>query len=268
VSKSDREIFLAHLNSAVGELRPHFEAMEACLAKPILVSHGFVEWFRYKQQNDVLLCFLKGIKIVSTLNAAVILLEKGFNQEVGALCRIVDDCCNDVMFMCLNLQGEPDKQKMQFFNDFFQEEFDDVRNPLDSRRKREPVRRKAIHAAFGNAAKGILNPSDSQKAQYVIHGAMSGYIHGAYPHIMELYSGSPPTFHMEGVKGTERECEIDQHFSGTVHRAIMTSELVSKRIGNPIIVENIRATLLKFESDFNYKIEDPNMLIQKGRNRP
>ena len=31
---------------------------------------------------------------------------------------------------------------------------------------------------------------------------MSGFVHGAYPHIMELYGGNPPHFHLNGMLGT------------------------------------------------------------------
>ena len=31
---------------------------------------------------------------------------------------------------------------------------------------------------------------------------MSGYVHGAYPHIMELYGGNPAHYHLKGMFGT------------------------------------------------------------------
>ena len=47
-----------------------------------------------------------------------------------------------------------------------------------------------------------LNPSDAQSAMSTLHKAYSGYVHGAYPHIMELYGGNPARFHMAGMRDT------------------------------------------------------------------
>ena len=57
--------------------------------------------FRHETLTESLACYLKGIKTISTLNASIVLLRQGYTQDVGALCRMVDDFCNEICFLLL-----------------------------------------------------------------------------------------------------------------------------------------------------------------------
>ena len=44
-----------------------------------------------------------------------------------------------------------------------------------------------------------VNPSDGQEVHRTLAKAFSGYVHGASPHIIEMYGGLPEKFHTSGM---------------------------------------------------------------------
>jgi len=226
-------------------------------------------WFRYSVQSDTLLCFLKGVKLISTLNAALLLLRAGYVQECGALFRIASDCYTDILFFLLPRDGDKtSKDQDRFFEEFFQEEFEDPAYPLGTNQKRDNVPRKTIFASFGSLVKGHVNPSDAQSTLLTLHKAFSGYVHGAYPHIMELYGGAPARFHMSGMENTPKQVEMATHFLTELYRAIMATELVAMKLGLNEIRKAIRALLVEYETKLSLKsTESPESLVRKAKKK-
>ncbi|MCX5726865.1 MAG: hypothetical protein NT030_06830 [Candidatus Saganbacteria bacterium] len=69
---------------------------------------------------------------------------------------------------------------------------------------RNIVPRKKVRAGVSRVLSNCVNPHDLHEILTTEENAFSGYIHGAYPHIMELYGGDPPRFHMNGMLDTPR----------------------------------------------------------------
>jgi hypothetical protein len=239
--------FLDYIAGVLQRLEQHYHQMASVLEPPLLVSLGGASFFRHREQSDRLLCFLKGVKLVSTLNASFLLYRNGFTQEVGALARIADDLFNDILFMLRPLEADaPSKDQLRFFEEFFQEEFANSNDPLGSAQKRDIVPRRKLHATFGQLAEDELNASDAQITMATIHAAFSGYVHGAYPHIMEMYAGNPGRFHMSGMRDTPRMAEWSRQLVTYVHRGIMVSELVARKLGLNDSEKELRALLLAY----------------------
>lgn len=247
-----------HLKATLARLEHAYRALEGTFGTPlpqeITTSRGSGVVFRYRQQSDTLLCFLKGVKLISTLNGALVLLAQGYVQEISALIRIADDCSSDILFMLLPANGDkPSQDQDRFFEEFYQEEFDDPARPLGANNKRDVVPRKSVFSAFARLVQAHLNPSDAQSAMATIHKAFSGFVHGAYPHIMELYGGQPPKYHMSGMAGTPKEAEARKQLIAEIYRAIMVSELVSRKLGMEDVRLSIRALLQEYEIRFDIK---------------
>jgi hypothetical protein len=79
-----------------------------------------------------------------------------------------------------------------------------------------------------------------------IHETYSGYIHGASPHIMELYGGIPPRFHMKGMLGTPRHEDHTDDLLDYYHRAIISFAFAAKAFGD----EALFATIHEFSRHF------------------
>jgi hypothetical protein len=243
-----------YLATVLQRLEQHYHFMAGTLKPPVLVNRGGVPFFRHEEQTDVLLCFLKGVKLVSTLNAGLLLFRYGYAQELGALARIADDLLNDVLFMLKPLDGDnPSKDQLRFFDEFFQEEFESPLNVLAGAQKRDIVSRRKLHATFGHLAKDALNPSDAQSMMSTIHAALSGYVHGAYPHIMELYGGSPGRFHMSGMASTPRIAEWNGQLITYIHRGVMVTELIARKLGQKDTEKSLRTLLIEYETTLNCK---------------
>jgi hypothetical protein len=162
---------------------------------------------------------------------------------------MVDDFCNEIFFLLVPQNGEKfSEDQIRFLENFFQEEFDRPDDPLRSTQKRNTLPVKRIFATFGKLASGEMNPSDAQELLRTTHQAFSGYVHGAYPHIMEMYGGSPPYFHLTGMLDTPRIPEWQSQLIGYVQRLIIASVLVARKVGLTELEVPIRALLEEFET--------------------
>lgn len=243
-----------YLTQTCQRLEQIYAEMDRAAGPVLFRDVGPHRHFRHEVLTESLACYLKGIKAISTLNAAIVLLRQGYAQEVGALCRMVDDFCNEIFFLLMP-QGSDgfSEDQMRFLENFFQEEFDKPDDPLRSAQKRDTVSVKKIHATFGKLAAGELNPSDAQELLRTVHQANSGYVNGAYPHIMEMYGGNPPRFHISGMLGTPRISGCRSQLVNYVQRLIIASVLVARKLGVTDLEVPLRALLEDFEKSTGTK---------------
>ena len=211
-----------YLESILKELGSLYHEMADLVESPVVVPSGVSTAWRYKTQTESLTCYLKAIKTISTLNACMVLLKAGHAQEIGALCRMIDAYCNEIFFLLMPQDGDNfSKEQIQFLEDFYQEEFDKPEDPLGSTQKRKNVPVKKIHSTFSKIAKSETNPSDTQELLRTTHQAFSGYVHGAYPHIMELFGSNKP--YLNGMHGTPRMDEWRGQLVRYIYRTIMAT---------------------------------------------
>jgi hypothetical protein len=231
------ESFIAELEECVHALSKHF-------GPPVLVVKGKDRHvFRYKEINDLLLSMLKCVRAVSALNASVVLLRAGHIFEVYALCRVVDECNEEVTFMAVPAgdNDKPSDDQQRLYAEFFQEEFEDETNVVGTQIPRDRVSRKRIRAAIANMKGHPGNPSDVIAIHKTLYQVFSGYLHGAYVHIMESYGGRPPGyFHMRGMLGTPKIQECEMQLPNYIFRTICSAEIVAMRVGDSGLRERIR----------------------------
>lgn len=254
-----------YLAKTLLQLHAQYDVLVEYLPRVKRVQIGGNIFFRHPEQSAVLMCHLKGVKLISTLNASILLLRSGYVQEIGALCRMADDFCYEIMFfMGSKPESGPSKDQNRMLDSFFQEEFENPDDMLGSPQNRDTVPRRKINAAFGSAVKNEVNPHDAQRTLETIHKTFSGYVHGAYPHIMELYGGLPPRFHMDGMLGTPRIKEWLGQLVIYVYRSIMVTELIAMRLGAEAQVQIIRQLLVEYEVTMNCKpTETAEAMIRK-----
>ncbi len=225
------------MSTSIAALKSAIEA-EACLIhrldkyfeSPIFVLIDGLPFFRHRTKSDLLVSYLKVLRALSSLRACIVLLEAGYVQEIGVLCRCIQDYCEDVLFLS-NRQsdGKQTEQQTRFVQEFFQEEFDNPRNPFASTQRRNQVPRQKVHAEIARLPHQPVNSSDAQELHRTIHKAFSGYVHGAYPHIMEIYGGNPPKYCTAGMLCTPRIQEWTDNLVSYVLRLGVASTIVAKR---------------------------------------
>jgi hypothetical protein len=239
------------LDEAVAGLDQCVQVLSSSFELPQRVVLNGMEVFRHANQNDLLLSFMKLVKIASHNNAAMVLIRAGYVQEVYALCRMIDEACEDIHFMegAHGEDGKPTKQQYTFINEFFQEEFSGE-DSVESHTSRDRVPRQKVRAA--NAKLGLgevkLDPSREVKLVGVIAGTFSGYVHGAYVHLMELFGGPFLRFHTRGMLGTPRLQECLANHVHYVFRSLLAVEAVGYRA---------------FREDVVYRALDLNIVLAR-----
>lgn len=263
-------VTIDQLRQAIAQTQQVVESLERHFSRPDLVAIRGKPFFRHRSQNDLLLSQLKCVRAVSSLNACIVLLEHGYVQEIGTLCRCIDDFNQDVLFLGTPLgEAGPSEQQTRLVREFFQEEFDNIDNPLRSTQERNRVPRSKVLAGIARMSGQPLNPSDAQEMHRTVQQAFSGYVHGAYVHIMESYGGSRENlhYHMRGMSGTARIPEWTEALSFYVYRTMIAVEVVAKRCSDASAAQEIRSARLSLESATGIGMGDPNDILEQLKSK-
>lgn len=225
--------------------------------------------FRHQAKHDCLLVYLKGVRSVSLLNASIVLLEAGYVHEVGILCRCIDEAIEDMVLFIRNLgqNNKPTESQERILKDFFQEQFTDATSPLGSSVIRDRVPRKKVRAAIASLPENQLNPHDHIQITKTIHDTFSGYIHGAYPHIMELYGGRPARYHMTGMSNTPRIKEWQRQLITYAYRGILGAWFTAKRLGEDDVAAGVFSMREEFERRYPHVIGNPDGILKKMKKK-
>ena len=230
-----------HLEKVIG-------VFEEELEKPELMDGAFM----YKSPTVKQVCLLKAVRIISGLNALLLLLKAGYVTEMGVLMRTIGDCINDIYFL---LEHFPDKtpEVERYISNFFNE---GIEEPEIVESMNKPVYRtkvKRIHASRARLLSEHINFAVCRDMVYKIYSAYSGYVHSAYPNIMELYGGEPPyNFHLQGMEGTSRIRNWETIFIAFIRSATLVFGYMAEKYDKPDLVEEIRGILDWFEDEMTY----------------
>ncbi|WP_444931516.1 hypothetical protein ACJJIF_06990 [Microbulbifer sp. SSSA002] len=218
-----------------------FHALEKPLPAPVLKKLGESPVLRYLEahQGLELAIVQKLARYISGLNAALLLLDSGYTQELGVIFRTLDEFQEDIVFLALPIVGgiERGEAHKKYLADFFQEEFDNPNNPILSTQKREAVSRKKIRAVIANSGKNNLNPHDSRELSRTISQTYGGYVHGASCHICEMIGGDPLHYYLSGMAGTPRQVEFAYNYWDYAYRGLISVVLAAKALGDAEVVE-------------------------------
>jgi len=196
--------------------------------------------YRYKEQSVLQAIVQKLARMVSCLHSARVLSEYGLFQDQAALQRMLDEFHEDILFLIYGLTSDKITPLHEsYLKEFYEEEFDHENSSLESTQKRGMVPRKKIRAYISKIEGKDLDPSRAVEVSRTLGKAYSGYIHGASPHIMEMYGGNPPHYHVSGMLGTPREdkhrCDLWHYF----YRGILSFGFASKAFGDQVLFEKV-----------------------------
>ena len=222
---------------------------ERLVPAPKLVSLGGQPALRYTEKTICQTIVQKLARLVSGLGAARVLLVHGYVQELGALQQMLDEFREDVIFLSLAvIYNDKTDLPVRYLEAFYQEEFDKPNDPVGSTQDRPTIPRKKVQAYIAKSEAAALDPSRSIQLSKTISKAYSGYVHGASPHIMEMYGGSPARFHVQGMLGTPRMEGHERDIWNVFYRGINAFGLGAKAFGVEDLLKNILAFRDYFES--------------------
>jgi hypothetical protein len=248
------------LHTVVDQLCDVVDRLGSSFPPPAIVpmGDGFVDRHDPRVRSNGLACYLKAVKICSTLNGALVLLQSGHVQEAFALGRVTQDQVEDIHFLVRprgDDGGLSERQKTAL-DEFFQEEFTDSKDPVGTSQERDRVGRDKIRAAI-HSAPAMDDPSTAQKIGKALYRVFSGYLHGAYVHIMELHSDRPGHYHMRGTPGTRLTEAID-YIPNFVFQAILAVEELVDRSSRDDLLPAIQGLKARVAASFDVLPESPH----------
>lgn len=246
-----------------------FRQIESKVSPPEFVMIGNHKQFRYKESTLEAAIVQKSARLISGLNASLVLLKAGYVQELGALFRMLDEFSEDILFLCQGVgSGEITELHQMYLDAFYQEEFDEPHNPLKSSQKRPMVSRRKIQAAISRIPEQELNPSDAQAIYRTLNKTYSGYVHAASPHVMEMYGGNPPRFHVSGMLGTPRMAEFVKNTWDYSYRTLNTIMIVALTFKQEELVKQLYGFRNYIEEKSGKTDwEHPETIIKNTKNR-
>lgn len=202
---------IERLRQRVAPLAKFVHATSQTLQKPRLIASPEHLGFRYENPQLIEFCLLRGVRIVSALNASIELVRGGYSQEIGVILRTMIEYASQIDFMLASLDenGKLSTKATRFLTDFFA----DDQRPAAGKRFKLP--QKEVHDIVGKrlddaAAAAGMDVKQRKAATDLlsnIYLVFSNYIHGRYPESMDLYGGRPGSFHMYGMSRTPKDAE-------------------------------------------------------------
>lgn len=189
---------------------------------------------------------LKLVAMLSALNAAYILMRNGHVLEQAAIERIADEAGEDVFFLTLALTKGVNDLHQRFLDAFWAEEFDDFDDTLGSHRSREMIPRQKIRAYIHGFHPN--DPSTANQAARIIAKTYSGFVHGAAPHIMEVYNPETDMFSVTGMLGTPRASEHAGDYWNYLYRGCMAFMAAAKGFGSDEHFNALSGHLKQFQT--------------------
>jgi hypothetical protein len=188
--------------STLAALEAAHRELASKVPPPHVVDVSGTVAFRCLEKSPQQAIVLKTAASISRLRASLLLLEAGFLLEQGAMHRMIDELNDDVWFLALALIRENwTPHHDQLMSSFFAEEFTDAADIVSTRKARNLVSRRKVRAYIANAG-GIPDPHRDISVSETLGGMYSGFVHAAAQHILTIYGGAPPRFHLAGMLGT------------------------------------------------------------------
>jgi hypothetical protein len=94
------KVVLLLYEATLDRMEEAFHQLANMIDPPELVTRGSYHVFRYKNETAEAAIIQKLARVISGLRATLVLLRNGYVQEVGALCRMMDEFNEDIVFLC------------------------------------------------------------------------------------------------------------------------------------------------------------------------
>ena len=244
---------------ALDALASLYSEFVALVPHPRFIGEPGRQWWRFPNDRPAELILVKLARIVSGLNAIAVLLENYYTVEANVVLRTVDDFVDEVTFLLEGLQaGKLNVPQQQFVKDFFAEQVKSPDELLSAARSPDRAKKRHVQAAQGRYL-GPSNPDRFQRMARAIDDTLNGYVHGAYPHSMELWVGnqSGGRFTLAGTKGAPYAEAYWRQHALYVSRALSVTGMVALFFSRPDLSARAKVARDRFEASPEYDDDEP-----------
>jgi hypothetical protein len=244
MAKTTFEVQLAAMGARVEPLERLVHAFAVSLPKPLFYHSGKKHYgFRYAKPTAQHFCLLKAARVVSALNAALVLVQYGYTQEIGVLMRTVIEYTTHIEFVLDarddvgTLEPKVEKYVQDYFADFARDSSTDFKGA----QVRQTTVNKRLGVSLDNLARQSGDGHRHTAAEQLysnIYLTYSNYVHAKYPEVMDLYGGEPGRFHLRGMHGTSKDHENLQVVDAFITTASNTFRLMVVQLKLHQLVES------------------------------
>jgi hypothetical protein len=189
--------------------------------------------FVYKEVTAKHVAYLKAVRAVSSLHSLAVLYEHGLLIDGGTIVRCINEGLSEIFFVLENYPTTSSKVKG------FIEHFLALQTSNDERAGRSVLSRK-IHSAEARLLEKQLNFTESMRKIRFVYETFSGYVHGQYPHIMEIYGGKSGDlrFNTSGVRSKEKRQLYTHLIDATTTSTELAIAFIALKLGmNDLFLE-------------------------------
>jgi hypothetical protein len=219
--------------------------------------------FRHTNKTENVYLFMKALRYISLLNAARTLTESGFFQEVGILCRCLNETQDDFHFVAMSNSTES-KEREEHLKEFYLEEFKPKTTGLPESNGRHRVPRKKIHSAIALSQTSV-NQSDGVQLFSILEKVYSGYVHGAYGHLMELYGGPNFGFRANGLPPQAFAMARERDMSHRIYIGVLILERLAQILDEKKENQSLLVYRKALEQKYPEFATDPQMALRKAK---
>lgn len=235
-------VYVATLQNMAKTLR----TLQGRVKSPEVVSLRGGQAYRYVDQTIHQAIVMKLARLSTALNAARVLLGAGLLQDQGAAQRVIDEVNEDVAYLCVGvIRDEWPTWHDRFFTEFWQEEFD-AATAIQSTQRRDRVVREKVRAFVAKFEESGFDQSTKADVTATLAKAYSGYVHGAGSHIMEMYFGDPPQFHVGASYASPLWADHVEDLNNYFLRGICSFGLAAAAFGDG----DMKNTIVEFRTHF------------------
>ena len=217
-----------------------FRRLEQSIDPPELVRWRGHQVLWYGTQSIEQALIQKLARVISGLNAADALLEKGFVQEQGIIHRTLDEINEDIVFLAAaRTSGSVTSLHERYLRAFFQDPFPEDGEPEAEAKKPVTPTRTKIRAYIQRVRGAGVEPSADVPA--------------ASQNNLDLCGGRPPRFHLRGMQGTPRIGEHAADAWNHLYRGFGSVLVAAKAFGDQALVDALAIELEKLNGRMGVK---------------
>lgn len=232
------------VDEALNVMESAFRLMESAVPPPVPEQAKEGIFFRYREMAVEQALVLKLARIQSALHASKVLLENGYVNEQGSIAREIDETSEDVLFLVYGIICNDTECSLhcQFLDAFWNVEHDILNDPSVTVRKPNSVRRSRIQS-YITQKYSSPNTHDNLEDMKRLHMLYSGFVHGAAPHILDLYDGDPLRLQIKGLAGTRKQKVHEADYWNYIYRGLQTHAFAAHVFGGSV---QLAASLLNY----------------------
>ena len=211
--------------------------------------------YDYRSESITQAIILKLAFVQSSLNAAILLLDKDFAIEPGILTRTIEEANEDIVFLSFAVTDKDTDLHKDYLEDFWEEDIEKTPNV----RGREKIREE-IHDYLEEKIPSIMANQPSYKTRSrVIYSLYSKFVHSTLPCIMQIYRENPPRFYTRGIPDTPNEESRYRNINLSIYGSLIPYDYAGKALKTTGEVLQASNLIKELHNYLNYVKKENNI---------